>query len=101
MFKNSLFLACIILQILDGVFTGYAATHSSLGLSVEGNPLVKQLMLLLGVFPALFLLKSLAIVFLVFLKKLKTSIVVPLIIFGFYSPVVATWAYILFLDKLP
>ena len=101
MLRTALFLACIILQILDGAFTGYAATHSSLGLDVEGNPLVKQAMLLMGVFPALFLMKSLAIFFLVMLNRLKTSILIPCIIFGLYAPVVSAWSYILFLDKLP
>lgn len=101
MFRSLLFALCILLQVLDGIFTGYAATQSSLGINVEGNPLVKELMLLLGIFPALFLVKSLAIAFLLCLKRIETGIVVPLIVFGFYTPVVATWAYILFLDKLP
>lgn len=47
------------LQILDGVLTAIGVSH--LGIDAEANPLIRQVMLLIGAIPALLVLKSLAI----------------------------------------
>lgn len=62
----------IILQILDGVFTGIGVSH--FGLDAEGNPFIHSLMSQLGYIPALVMAKSMAIGIIVYLCALSNLI---------------------------
>lgn len=95
-----LVLLCILLQILDGIFTGYGIFNSSLGVDAEGNPLVKYFINCLGVVPGLILVKSFAIAAVLYMQKNKVSPLAVGIVCGIYVPVVGTWAYIIFSGNL-
>lgn len=99
-YKKIFFVACIILQILDGIFTGYGVLYSSLGVEVEGNPLVKLMMSNLGVIPGLFIVKGVGIYMLSFLYKIKTPTPFFMVIFGLYFPVILLWMKVIFVDNL-
>lgn len=95
-----LIFVCILLQVLDGLFTGYGIFNSKLGVDAEGNPLVKYVISLIGVVPALVLIKSLAIVVILHMRKLKNCFSTLVFIASLYTFVVATWAYIIFSGNL-
>lgn len=98
--RKFLVVACIILQILDGVFTGYGALNSSLGIEVEGNPIVKMVMGYFGVVAALFIIKAFGIFTIFFLNRIKTPTAFFVIIFGLYVPVIYLWVKVIFVDNL-
>ena len=99
--RNFLIWGCVILQVLDAVFTGYAIEHSSLGLSVEGNFLIRAIISQMGVWTGLLFVKMFAVSAILYLSKIKASSSYFVIIFGFYLPVVLLWAKVIFVDKLP
>lgn len=99
-FKYLLIFACIILQILDGAFTGYGAINSSLGVDVEGNPFIKLMMINFGIIPALVVVKSCAIYAIYFLKRQNTPTWCFAVIFGIYFPIILLWCKVIFVDKL-
>jgi hypothetical protein len=49
------------LQILDGLLTGIGVFHFDAGLGMEANAMLRELMSLLGVIPALVLVKTVAV----------------------------------------
>lgn len=91
---------CIILQILDGVLTGYASQVSSYGTAVEGNPLVRYIMEVVGVVPGLFLVKGGAILMLMLLARLGVGRVALSIVFILYFFVVLLWVKVIFMGYL-
>lgn len=91
---------CILLQILDGIFTGYGIFNSSFGIDAEGNPLVKYVINSIGVVPGLILVKSFAIAAVLYMQKIKVSALAVGLVCGIYVPVVGTWAYIIFSGNL-
>lgn len=99
-YRRLLILSCIILQILDGTFTAYGATFSSIGLSVEANPLVKELMTIFGIIPGLCIAKGSCIAIIRALQKMETPTHFFLIVFGIYSWVIYLWVRVIFLDNL-
>lgn len=98
-YRNFLVISCIILQILDGSFTAYGVSFSSLGLDIEGNPLVKSVMSLFGTIPGLLLVKGLAILTILFLRDTAPNRFF-VIIFGIYLLVICDWAKAIFVDNL-
>lgn len=99
-YRKLLVISCIVLQILDGLFTGYGAINSSLGIDVEGNPIVKMCMSYIGIIPALLIIKGTGIFAIHFMNRIKTHTIFFVIIFGLYFPVIALWVKVIFLDKL-
>ena len=69
----------LILQIFDGFLTAYGV--SQLGLHAEGNPLIKSLMHLIGLTPAIMLAKSFCCIVIVVLafQALKISWLRPIL----------------------
>jgi hypothetical protein len=98
--RTLLVLACIILQILDGLFTAHGVMYSSLGLNVEANPFVKTMMSVFGIIPGIFLVKTSGIAILRFMQKLQTPTYFFAIICGIYSWVVYLWVKVTFVDNL-
>ncbi len=98
--RTFLVLACIILQILDGSFTAYGVTYSSLGLDAEANPLVKTMMSIFGIIPGIVLVKASGIAALRFMQKIQTPTYFFAIICGIYSWVVYVWFKATFVDNL-
>jgi hypothetical protein len=99
-YRKLLVLACIVLQILDGSFTAYGATFSSLGLNIEGNPMVKYVMTLCGIVPGLFLVKSFGIALIHLMNRGNAPTYFFAIIFGIYSWVIYLWIDATFVDNL-
>ncbi len=62
----------IILQILDGIFTGIGVNQ--FGIDAEGNPFIHSLMSHIGYIPALIASKSVAIGIIVYLCSLSNII---------------------------
>jgi uncharacterized membrane protein len=65
-------LILIVLQIADGVLTGFGM--SFFGTQMEGNVLLRTLMHEIGVIPALVLVKSLAIAVVIVLVQLSSQV---------------------------
>lgn len=86
---------CILLQILDGLFTWYGVTHLSIGLEAEGNIIVKEAMRAIGVIPALVLIKGFAIVILLKLYQESCRSFLS-IVCGLYTAVIVLWIVALF-----
>lgn len=89
-------LLCVLLQVADGILTGYGVTVLPAGLEAEGNTIVKEAMYSLGVIPALVLIKSAGIFAVIFMYRIKTCVEVMFCVFGFYSLVVVVWIATLF-----
>ena len=98
-YRKILILFCIILQILDGVFTWYGVTHSQLGLGVEGNPILKNCMAVFGIIPGLLIVKGSAILVIHHLRRTAPTHFFG-IIFGIYVFVVGLWFKVIFVDNL-
>lgn len=97
-FRTKLLVSLLCLfQILDGLFTFLGVQR--FGLEAEGNPIVKYFIVLIGLFPALFLLKSLSAVLILFLGSHASSNAkvegMLYAIFLFYLYVLAAWVYVL------
>ena len=90
----------ILLQIMDGALTGFAATVSSYGTAVEGNPLIKALMNNLGVIPGLLMVKGGAILVLLLMERLKVSKYWMFIVFIIYFLVVVEWLVVIFSGRM-
>lgn len=88
-------LFCILLQILDGLFTWYGVTHLSVGLEAEGNIIVKEAMRAIGVIPALVLIKGFAVLILLKLYQHSSKAFLS-IICGLYGAVALLWIVALF-----
>ena len=95
MLKLLLVLFCCILQVCDGILTGYGVTNSAVGTEAEGNPIVKFMMDFLGVFGGLSLVKLLAILVIVYLYRIQTPTAVFVAISTIYFFVCISWVIIL------
>ena len=95
-----LILLCILLQVLDGVFTGYAASVSSYGTLVEGNPLVRHIMDVVGIVPGLVLVKGGAIYALFLCARFSVGYLGLSVVFTLYFFVVLVWAHVIFMGNL-
>ena len=87
---------CVVLQVLDGLLTYCGVTFLPWGINAEGNPLLKHMMITIGVIPALILFKSFAIFFIFNIHRAGASWLFMLIVFGIYSFVVIAWIFLLF-----
>ena len=95
MMKLLLVFLCCFLQICDGILTGYGVTTLNLGTGAEGNPVVKYMMDLFGVFGGLSLVKLLAIFVILGLHKIQTPTSVFFVISTLYFFVCISWVKIL------
>lgn len=66
------YIAAILLQVLDGIFTYYGVRF--FGEEAEGNPVVRMIIHQFGAFLALFVLKSVGIALVGFMHKLETKL---------------------------
>ena len=87
---------CIILQVLDGIFTGYGVTMLPQGLDMEGNILVKESMRALGVIPALLIIKLFGILIILKLYQINSSKHILSFICGIYTISAMLWIVTLF-----
>jgi len=92
---KSLAIICIILQVLDGILTGLGVNVLPAGLDSEGNPLVKEAMRVLGVIPALFIIKAVGVVAVLQVYRALTSPIVLSLVCGIYTISSVVWIFIL------
>jgi len=98
--KKCFYVIAVLLQILDGCLTYYSINNLGFGLDVEGNPIVKNVMIFLGAEIGMIIVKLLGCLgiyalYMAFLstdKKLKrTSFRIILLLNLLYFFVVAEW----------
>lgn len=92
----------IVCQILDGLLT-YAGL-SLMGVQMEGNSLLRELMHVYGLAPTIFVAKSVAIILAVVLMLHSHSRrwirpVIVLLVIVYLSLAVAPWTYLISLEK--
>jgi len=78
----------ITLQVADATLTGFGV--NTFGIGAEGNPLVKYVMVELGVIPGLILVKMFAILCIGLLWKAKATNII-LFLSGLYTSIVIMW----------
>lgn len=98
---SKLILLCVVLQILDGTLTAIGLSIFPEGIDAEGNPLVKWIMVQIGIIPGLLILKSIAVLILLRVRRtvLKSPPWVALTILCVildtaYLYAVGSWIYI-------
>lgn len=98
--RELLFLGCalVLLQVLDGLLTGIGM--ATFGPDMEGNFLLRRLMLTVGYIPALFITKSIAIWTIVFLCSQAGKIAwLRYALHGvcalYFAAAIVPWTYIL------
>lgn len=92
-------LSLIILQILDGLFTAIGVNRY--GVAVEGNPIIRTLMDQFGAFPALAIIKIVAVLLVIFVTLQATKIswvrnVLGAASFTYLVAAVLPWGILLF-----
>lgn len=90
MTKKLLYYYAIALQVLDGIFTYAGVETMGFGAHIEGNPIIKYLIEVLGPFTALAITKLAAIYIIIKCKNLfSTKILAVLCVF--YSIAMIMW----------